>query len=108
MTLSLLRSRNKYFLTCKILTLLFGLPWPLTLIASVMSLAGEFTSSTPTTIRILVRAGWLLALVYPVVFFATVFFAERVLAAKNYALGAVVAGLPAIAGTIACAWIWKA
>jgi hypothetical protein len=73
-----------------------------------MSLAGEFSSSTPTTIRILVRAGWLLALIYPVIFFAIVFFAERVLAAKNYALGAVFAGLPAIVGTVTCVWIWKA
>jgi hypothetical protein len=106
--LSLLKSRDKYFLTCKIVTLLLCLPWPLTLVASVMSLAGEFLAGTPMAIRVLVRVGWLLALVYPVVFFAMVFFAERVLAAKNYALGAVVAALPAIAGIIACVGIWKA
>ena len=50
-----------------------------------MSLAGEFSAGTPMAIRVLVRVVWLLALVYPVVFFAVVFFAERVLAAKNYA-----------------------
>ncbi|HXT77151.1 MAG TPA: hypothetical protein VN780_12735 [Candidatus Eisenbacteria bacterium] len=102
-----MRSRDKYFLTCKIVTLLLCLPWPLTLVASVMSLAGEFSAGTPMAIRVLVRVGWLLALVYPVVFFAMEFFAERVLAAKNYALGAVVAALPAIAGIMACLWIWK-
>jgi len=51
--------------------------------------------------------GWLLALVYPVVFFAIVFFAERVLAAKNYALGAVVAALPAIAVIMAAVFICR-
>jgi len=42
-----------------------------------MSPAGEFSAGTPMAIRVLVRVGWLLAAVYPVVFFAMVFFAER-------------------------------
>ena len=108
MTLPLFRSRDKYFLACKIVTLLFCLPWPLTLIASVMSLAGEFQASTPMMVRVLVRLGWLLALVYPVVFFAIEFLTERVFAAKNYALGAVIALLPGIAGVVVCVWIWRA
>jgi hypothetical protein len=107
LTLPLFRSRDKYFLACKILSLLFCLPWPLTLVASVMSLAGEFTAGTPMAMRVLVRAGWLLALIYPVIFFAIVFLAERVLAAKNYALGAVVAVLPATVGLVACVLISK-
>jgi hypothetical protein len=95
-TLSLnpLKSRDKYFLACKIATLVVCLPWPLTILASVMSLAGQFQESTPMFLRVLVRLAWLLALVYPVFFFAIVFFAERVLARKSYPAGAVVASLP--------------
>ena len=99
------QSRDKYFLAGKILSLLC-LSWPLTLVASGMSLAGEFTAGTPMAIRV-VRAGWLLALIYPVMFFAIVFLAERVLAAKNYALGAVVAALPVTVGLVACVLISK-
>ena len=43
---------------------------------------------------VLVRLAWLLVLVYPVVFFAVVFFAERVLARKSYPAGVIVALLP--------------
>src|SRR5438094_10199184 len=64
------KSRDKYFLACKIATLLFCIPWPLTIVASVMSLAGEFGADTPMFLRVLFRLGWLLALVYPIVFFA--------------------------------------
>ena len=88
------KSRDKYFLVCKIATLLFCIPWPLTILASVMSLAGEFRADTPMFLRVLIRLGWLLALVYPLVFFALLFFAEKVLAPKYYVVGAVVALLP--------------
>src|SRR5258707_537137 len=88
------KSRDNYFLACKIATLLVCLPWPLTLLASLMSLAGQFSAETPMVVRVLVRMGWLLALIYPVFFFAVVFLAERVLAARAYALGAIVAALP--------------
>ena len=76
------KSIDKYFLICKIVTLLICIPWPLTVLASVMSLAGQFQENTPVLMRVLVRLGWLLILVYPLVFFAIVFFAERVLARK--------------------------
>jgi hypothetical protein len=88
------KSLDKYFLACKILTLIFCLPWPLTLIASVMSLAGEFSPNTSLVMRGLVRFGWLLVLVYPAIFFAIVLFAEKILARKSYVAGAVLAGLP--------------
>jgi hypothetical protein len=93
-SLSPFKSIDKYFLICKIVTLLFCLPWPLTLLASLMSLAGQFQPDTAMFIRVLVRLGWLLILVYPLVFFAIVFFAERVLARRSYAAAAVVALLP--------------
>ena len=88
------KSIDKYFLTTKIVTLVFCLPWPLTLVATVMSLAGQFQDNTPLFLRVLVRLGWLLMLVYPLIFFAVVFFAERVLARRSYIGAAVVAGLP--------------
>jgi hypothetical protein len=88
------KSIDKYFLICKIVTLLLCLPWPLTLLASVMSLAGQFQDDTPVFLRVLVRLGWLLILVYPLLFFAVVFFAERVLARRSYPVATVVALLP--------------
>jgi hypothetical protein len=88
------KSIDKYFLACKIVTLLFCFPWPLTVVASVMALAGQFQPDTPMILRVLVRLGWLLALGYPVVYFAVVFFAERLLARRNYAVAATVALLP--------------
>ena len=51
------KSIDRYFLTCKIVTLVFCLPWPLTLLASVMSLAGQFQDNTPLFLRVLVRLG---------------------------------------------------
>ena len=88
------KSRDKYFLACKIATLLFCIPWPLMIVASVMSLAGEFGADTPMFLRVLFRLGWLLALVYPIVFFAVLLFAEKILVRKSYPVGAVVAILP--------------
>src|SRR5882672_5462608 len=88
------KSLDKYFLICKIATLLLCLPWPLTLVATVMSLAGYIPPDTPMFKVVLVRLAWLLVLVYPVVFFAVVFFAERVLARKSYPAGVIVALLP--------------
>ena len=88
------KSIDKYFLICKIVTLLICIPWPLTVLASVMSLAGQFQENTPVFLRVLVRLGWLLILVYPLVFFVVVFFAERVLARRSYAAAAVVVLMP--------------
>ena len=88
------KSLDNYFLICKLVTLIFCLPWPLTLLASVMSLAGYIPPETLMFKVALIRLAWLLALVYPVVFFAVVIFAERVLSHKSYTLGAVVALLP--------------
>jgi hypothetical protein len=88
------KSRDRYFLICKVVTLIFCLPWPLTLLASVMSLAGYVPPNTPMLKVAVIRLVWLLALVYPVVFFAVVLFAERVLSHKYYAFVAVVALLP--------------
>ena len=76
------KSIDKYFLICKIVTLLFCLPWPLTLLATVMSLAGYIAPDTPMFKVVLIRLAWLLVLVYPVVFFAIVLLAEKVLARK--------------------------
>jgi hypothetical protein len=94
LSLKLLKSRDNYFLACKLATLVVCLPWPLTIIASLMSLAGQFQDGTPMFLRVLVRLAWLLALVYPVFFFAIVFLAEKVLARKSYPVGAVAASLP--------------
>jgi hypothetical protein len=107
-TLSLnpFKSLDKYFLTCKILTLLFCLPWPLTLVASLMSLAGQFPPDTPVYLRVLGRLVWLVALAYPVVFFAIVFFAERVLARKSYAAAAMVALLPIVFSLFVIGWLF--
>jgi hypothetical protein len=101
-----LRSRDKYFLACKIVTRLVCLPWPFTLVATVMSLAAEFPSNTSPAVRFFVRAGWFLVLIYPVVFFALVFFAERVLAARSYALAAIVALLPFILSVWAAGYVF--
>jgi hypothetical protein len=59
-----------------------------------MSLAGQFQPQTPLFLRVLVRLGWLLALIYPLIFFAVVLLAERVLARRSYAAAAMVALLP--------------
>jgi len=99
------KSIDKYFLACKIATLLFCLPWPLTLVASVMSLAGQFQPDTPMYLRVLVRLGWLLVVGYPVVFFAVVFFAERVLARRSYATAAIVVLLPIALSLFVVRWL---
>ena len=88
------KSLDKYFLTCKIVTVLSCLPWPLTVVASLMSLARQFQPETPMFLRVLVRLGWLLALFYPLIFFAVVLLAERVLARRSYVAAAIVALLP--------------
>lgn len=107
-TLSLnpFKSLDRYFLACKILAFVFCLPWPLTLVASVMSLAGEFPAKTPVVMRFLVRLGWLLVLLYPLVFFAAVLFAEKVLARKSYPVAAVVALLPVAASLLVLHWVF--
>jgi len=100
------KSLDKYFLSCKIVTLLLCLPWPFTLLASVMSLAGQFQPETPMYLKVLVRLGWLLVLGYPVIFFAVVLLAEKVLAPKNYPAGAVVAILPTVCSLLVGCWIF--
>jgi hypothetical protein len=105
-TLNPFKSRDKYFLACKIMTLLICLPWPFTLVATLMSLAGEFSPNTSFVVRFLVRGAWLLLAVYPVVFFALVFLAERILAAKSYALAAAVALLPTALGVLAILYVF--
>jgi hypothetical protein len=77
------KSLDKYFLICKIATLLFCLPWPLTLLATVMSLVGYIPPDTAMVKVVVMRLAWLLVLIYPVVFFAVVFFAEKVLARSH-------------------------
>jgi hypothetical protein len=106
-TLSLnpFRSIAKYFLACKIVTLLCCLPWPLTVVASVMALAGQFQPGTPMFLRVLVRLGWLLVVGYPVVYFAIIFFAERVLARRSYAAAAIVALLPITFSLFVVRWL---
>jgi hypothetical protein len=101
-----LKSLDKYFLSCKIATLLLCLPWPFTLLASVMSLAGQFQPGTPMYLRVLVRLGWLLVLGYPVIFVAVVLLGEKILAPKNYATGAVVAFLPIAFSLLVAYWIF--
>ena len=54
----------------------------------------------------MVRLGWLLVLGYPVIFFAVLFFAEKILAPKNYAVGAVVATLPIAFSLLVAFWIF--
>jgi hypothetical protein len=100
------KSLDKYFLTCKIVTLLFCLPWPLTVLASVMSLAGYVPPNTPLYLRVLIRLGWLLALAYPAVFLAIVIFAERVLAQKSYAAAAMVALVPIVFSLCVVGWLF--
>jgi hypothetical protein len=95
-SLNPLKSRDNYFLACKIVTLVVCVPWPLTVVASVMSLAGEFSADTSLVVRVLVRIAWLLALIYPAVFFAIVLLAEKVVAARSYAVAAILALLPVI------------
>jgi hypothetical protein len=106
-TLSLnpFKSIDKYFLACKIVTLLCCLPWPLTVVASVMALAGQFQPGTPMFLRVLVRLGWLLVVGYPVVYFAIIFFAERVLARRSYAAAAIVALLPITFSLFVVRWL---
>jgi hypothetical protein len=99
------KSLDKYFLICKIATLLFCLPWPLTLLATVMSLAGYIAPDTPMVKVVLIRLAWLLVLIYPVVFFAVVFFAEKVLARKSYGFAVAVAWLPVAFSLLAMAAI---
>ena len=106
LSLNPFKSLNKYFLICKIVTLLICLPWPLTLVASVMSLAGQFQPDTPMYLRVLVRLAWLLIIGYPVIFFALVFFAERVLARKSYAAAAVVVLLPIAFSAVVVGWFF--
>jgi hypothetical protein len=105
-SLNPLKSLDKYFLTCKIVTFLFCLPWPLTVVASVMSLAGYFKADTPMYQIVLVRFAWLLVLGYPLVFFAVVFFAERVLAKKSYPAAALVASLPIAFSLFVVGWLF--
>lgn len=71
------KSLDQYFLICKIATLLFCLPWPLTLLATVMSLAGYIPPDTPMVKVVLIRLAWLLVLIYPVVFFAGCIFCRE-------------------------------
>ena len=103
-TLSPFHSLNAYFLVCKILVVCVSLVWPLTALASVMSLAGQFPDGTPLLEVIAVRLGWLAVLLYPVVFFAVVLVAERLLAPRVYPLAAVVALLPVVVSAVAVAW----
>jgi hypothetical protein len=105
-SLNPLKSLDKYFLSCKIVVLLLCLPWPLTLVASLMSLAGQFPEDTPMLLRVLVRLGWLVIVGYPVVFLAVVFVAEKVLARKSYAVGAIVASLPIAFSVFAAVWLF--
>jgi hypothetical protein len=105
-TLNPFTSRDKYFLACKILTLMVCLPWPFTLVATLMSLAGEFSANTSFVVRFLVRGAWVLVAVYPVLFFAFVFFAERILAAKSYAFAAAVALLPTALAVLAALYVF--
>ena len=88
------KSRDRYFLVCKIVTLIVCLPWPLTIVATVMSLAGHVSPGTPAYKVALGRLAAFLVLVYPVVYFAIFFFAERVVARKSYPAAAVLAVLP--------------
>jgi hypothetical protein len=105
-TLNPFTSRDKYFLSCKILTLMVCLPWPFTLVATLMSLAGEFSPNTSFVVRFFVRGAWVLVAVYPVVFCALVFFAERILASKSYALAAAVALLPTALAVLAVLYVF--
>ncbi len=88
------KSRDKYFLVCKIVTLIVCLSWPVTIVATVMSLAGHVSSGTPPYKVALGRLAAFLALIYPVVYFAILFTAERVIARKSYPVAAVLAMLP--------------
>jgi hypothetical protein len=83
LTFNSFKSRDKYFLVCKIVTLIVCLPWPLTVVATVMSLAGHVSPGTSSYKVVLGRLAAFLALIYPVVYFAVLFYAERVVARKS-------------------------
>ena len=88
-----INSRDNYFLACKILTLLACIPWPVILIPSIMSLAGDTRGMSPTGI-FWVRLGWGLVLIYPVIYISVVLFAERIVAPISHAAGLSMAALP--------------
>lgn len=98
------QSLDAYFLVCKIFVGCVSLVWPLTALASVMSLAAQFPDGTPLLEVVAVRLGWLAVLAYPVVFFAVVLVAERLLAPRVYPVAAVVALLPVAVSAVAVGW----
>lgn len=82
------------FFMIKILTLIICFPWPLTLVASVMSLAGHIPQGTPYYQIILARLFSVGLLLYPIVFFLVIKFAERLVAPRMYLLGVFIALIP--------------
>ncbi len=97
------KSRDKYFLICKIVTLIVCLPWPLTIVATVMSLAGHVSPGTPAYKVVLGRLAAFLALAYPALYFTILFFAETVVARKSYAAAAVLDVLPTVFSVVVLA-----
>lgn len=101
-----LYSIDNYFLVCKALTLLVCLPWPLTLLPTVMSLVGYVPPETSASKIFLAKLCWSLVLVYPLVFFGVIFFAERVIAPIHYAAGLTLAYLPLALSAYVLYWLF--
>lgn len=87
-----------------VLTALWCLVWPLTLLPSVMSLAAEPVNESARWLRYL----WLLAIVYPVIFFVVVKLGQYYIAPAYYWLGVLVALLPTGFALFVLRWFFKA
>lgn len=101
------RGSDGFFLTIRIVTAILCIPWPFTIVAMIMSLAGHAPHDIPEYKLYLMRLVWLLALVYPLAFFAIILFAEKMLVSRNYGIAVVIALAPIVFSCAITLWMFK-
>ncbi len=97
------RDADWVFRSIWVLTILWCLVWPLTIVPTVMSLAAE-TKKDDYVWKLL----WFLALIYPLIFVMLVKLGQYYLAPTYYWLGVVVALLPTGFALFVLRWFFKA
>lgn len=104
MNFDFFREADGVFKSIWVLTAVWCLVWPLTLVPSVMSLAGEPGPEGQSWVRYL----WLLAIIYPVIFFMVVKFGQGYAATGYYWVGVTIALLPTGFALYVLRWFFKA
>lgn len=101
------RGVDSVFTIIRILTLATYIAWPLVAFLSIMAVGGKSSPGESGVKTYLVKALYLVAIAYPILFMSIVYVSEKVLLQHSYGLGVLIAVLPLALFSSAAWWLGR-